>query len=350
MAHPQPAEKTIALTLPDGTVKQYAAGTTGEDVALSIGPGLAKAAIAVKVNGEQRDLDQPILQDAKFQILTLKDPEGLEIMRHTTTAQLLALAVKELYPAAKLAIGPTIEHGFYYDIDLDEKLNPDDLPKLEARMHEILKRHLPVKREMVEARGRDQIIRIARRALQGRAHPHRAGGRHDGEGKNLPLPPGRRRYGVHRPLPWPARAAFLENLAGVQADPRPPAPIGGGDAKNKQLQRIYGLSFATEKELKAHLHMLEEAEKRDHRKLGRELDLFPHQEEAVGQIFWHDKGWTLFRELENYIRRVIRTNGYQEVKTPILMDRSLWEASGPLGQVRREEHVHLGIRRPHARA
>ena len=313
----------ITLTLPDGSQREVAAGTTGEQVAASIGAGLAKAAIAMKLDGVQRDLYLPITQSATFQILTSKDAEGLDIMRHTITAQLLALAVKELWPQAKLAIGPTIEHGFYYDIDLDTTLSPDDLPKIEARMHEILKRNQPVTREMLpraeaiqlfKTRGEPYKVELIENAAEddtterGKISIYRSG-----EYVDLCR-------GPHVPHVSKIAPAFkLTRLAGA---------YWRGDSNNKMLQRIYGLAFANEKELKAHLTMLEEAEKRDHRRLGRELHLFHVQEEAVGQVFWHDKGWTLYRNLEDYIRRKIRANGYIEVKTPILVDRVLWEQSG----------------------
>ena len=329
MSAAQPAENLITLTLPDGTARSYPHGTTGEDVAASIGAGLAKAALAVKVDGVQRDLYLPLVQDAKFQILTSKDPEGIEIMRHTVTAQLLARAVKELYPTAKLAIGPTIDYGFYYDIELDQSLTPDDLPKIEAKMQEILKRGQPVIREMwnrpeaiamFESRGESYKAEIIRTAPdsdgpnteKGKVSLYRQGTDDDAF---IDLC-----FGPHVPHFSKITGAFkLTHISGA---------YWRGDAKNKMLQRIYGLAFANEKELKAHLTMLEEAEKRDHRKLGKELDLFHIQEEAVGQVFWHDKGWTLYRALENFIRGKLQANDYIEVKTPILADRILWEKSG----------------------
>ncbi len=329
MPSAQPADTMITLTLPDGSTRSVAAGTTGEDVAMSIGAGLAKAAVGMKINGVQRDLYLPIEEDAKFQILTAKDPEGLDIIRHTTTAQILALAVKELWPSAKLAIGPTIEHGFYYDIELDTPLSPDDLPKIEAKMHEIHKRGKSVRREMwkreeaikmFESRGESykaEIIRTAPDAdgpntKKGHVSLYRQG---EGDDAFIDLC-----FGPHVPNFSKIPLAFkLTKFSGA---------YWRGDAKNKMLQRIYGVGFATEKELKAYLTMIEEAEKRDHRRLGRDLDLFHIQEEAVGQVFWHDKGWTLYRQLENFIRNKLRQRNYIEVKTPILADRILWEKSG----------------------
>ena len=327
MPQPHPAQNQITLTLPDGSARQYAAGVTGEEVAASIGAGLAKAALAVKVDGVERDLTTPLMQDAQFQILTAKDAAGLDIMRHTITAQLLARAVKELYPSAKLAIGPTIEHGFYYDVELETPLTPDDLPKIEAKMREILARGQGVTREMwarneaialFESRGEPYKAELIRGAAEddtterGKISLYR-----QGEGADAFIDLCR---GPHVPHFSKITGAFkLTRMSGA---------YWRGDAKNKMLQRIYGLAFASEKELKAHLTMLEEAEKRDHRRLGRELNLFHLQEEAVGQVFWHDKGWTLYSELMHFIRRRLRANNYIEVRTPILADRVLWEKSG----------------------
>jgi threonyl-tRNA synthetase len=321
MAQAAAQPKDITLTLPDGSTRTYPAGTTGEEVAASIGAGLAKAAIAMKVDGVQRDLYLPITHDAAFQILTSKDADGLDVMRHTMTAQGLALAIKELYPQAKLAIGPTIENGFYYDVELDAPLVPEDLATIEAKMLEILKRPQSVKREMWEkqkaialfrSRGESYKAEIIEGAPDGEVALYRQG---DGEQAFIDLC-----FGPHVPHFSKITGAFkLTKISGA---------YWRGDSKNKMLQRIYGVAFANDKELKAYLTMMEEAEKRDHRRLGRELDLFHIQEEAVGQVFWHDKGWTIYRELENYIRRRLRANNYIEVKTPILADRVLWEKSG----------------------
>lgn len=327
MSHAAVQSSSINITLPDGSVRTYDAPVTGFQIAESIGPGLLKAAVAMKVDGVQRDLSQPIAQHASVALLTTKDAEGLEIMRHTTTAQVLALAVKELWPAAKLAIGPTIEHGFYYDIDLDYKITPDDLPKIEAKMKEILARGLTVQREMwkrdeaiamFEGRGESYKAELIRHAPEddtterGKISLYR-----QGEGENAFIDLCR---GPHCPSLTKISQAFkLTKLAGA---------YWRGDNRNKMLQRIYGVSFANDKELKAYLHMMEEAEKRDHRKLGRQLNLFHLQEEAQGQIFWHPHGWTVFRLIETYIREKLEREGYVEVKTPMLVDRALWEASG----------------------
>ncbi len=315
------------VTLPDGSVRSFDSPPTGFTVAESIGAGLSKAAIAMKVDGMQRDLSEPLQDGANVALLTVKDPEGLDIMRHTLTAQVLALALKELYPAATLAIGPTIEHGFYYDIDLEERIVPEDLPIIEARMKEIIARGMTVAREMWPRD--DAIALFEQRGEKYKAELIRAAAANDtteagkislyrqGEGEDAFVDLCR---GPHVPHFSKLSTAFtLTRISGA---------YWRGDSKNKMLQRIYGVAFADAKQLQAHLTMLEEAEKRDHRKLGRELGLFHFQEEAQGQVFWHDKGWTLYRLLEDYIRRAIRADGYIEVKTPMLVDRSLWEKSG----------------------
>ena len=327
MVSAAPSPHDICITLPDGSQRTYAAGTTGMQVAESIGAGLAKAAIGMKIDGIQRDIYLPIHADAQLSILTTKDAEGLDIMRHTLTAQVLALAVKELYPSAKLAIGPTIENGFYYDIDLEQKLHPEDLPTIEAKMREILERKKSVTREMwkrdeaiamFESRGESYKAELIRNAPEddtterGKISLYRQG---SGDDAFIDLC-----RGPHVPSIDKISTAFrLTKLAGA---------YWRGDSKNQMLQRIYGVSFANDKDLKAYTTMMEEAEKRDHRKLGRELDLFHIQEEAQGQVFWHDKGWTIYRLIEDYIRRKIRADGYVEVKTPVVVDRVLWEKSG----------------------
>lgn len=328
----QPAPKTITLTLPDGSARQYPAGTTGEEVALSIGAGLAKAAVGMKVDGHQRDLYLPLTEDAQFAILTAKDAEGLDIIRHTTTAQLLALAVKEIWPGAKLAIGPTIEHGFYYDIDLETPVTPDDLPKIEAKMKEIHARGLSVKREMwakekaialFQSRGEHYKAEIIQGAPDGEISLYRQG---EGDDAFIDLC-----FGPHVPHFSKIPLAFkLTKISGA---------YWRGDAKNKMLQRIYGIGFANEKELKAYITMMEEAEKRDHRKLGRELDLFHLQQEAHGSVFWHPKGYLIWRQLEAYMRRAIDDGGYREVKTPQVMDARQWEQSGHWGKYRENMFV-----------
>jgi threonyl-tRNA synthetase len=320
----------INITLPDGSIRQFEGAVSGAELAASIGAGLAKAAIAVKVNGQQQDIYTPITTDSTVQILTLKDAEGLEIMRHTTTAQILARALKELYPGSKLAIGPTIDNGFYYDIETTAKISVDDLPKIEAKMRELLKTPRTVQRVMLE---KADAIKL----FESRGEPYKAdiiiNAKEDDtteKGKiSIYLQNGA----------TPESAEFIDLCRGPHvantaqiSDAFKLTKISGaywrGNSENQQLTRIYGVSFASKKELDAYLFMIEEAEKRDHRKIGREMGLFHIQEEAVGQVFWHDKGWRLYRTLENYMRDKIRTNGYTEVKTPILVDRKLWEMSG----------------------
>lgn len=328
MAEAQQQSQAITITLPDGSTRNFTAPVTGFDIAGDIGAGLLKAAIAMKVDGVQRDLSHEITQDASIAILTTKDEEGLEIMRHTTTAQVLARAVKELWPDAKLAIGPTIDNGFYYDVALgSHQISTEDFPKIEAKMQEILKQGLAVQREMwdrdaaialFESRGESYKAELIRNAAEddttekGKISLYR-----QGEGDNAFIDLCR---GPHAPHFSKISTAFtLTKVSGA---------YWRGDSQNEQLQRIYGTSWPDKKQLADYLHQLEEAEKRDHRKLGREMDLFHMQEEAVGQVFWHDKGWRLYRTLEQYIRDKIRKNGYKEVKTPILVDRVLWEKSG----------------------
>ena len=307
----------IRITLPDGSVRTTTRGATGADIAASIGPGLAKAALAVKVDGEMKDLDWPIPHDAKVQIITRKDEEALDLIRHDT-AHLLAQAVQELYPGTQVTIGPNIEDGFFYDFARNEPFRPEDLPVIEDKMREIVKRDLPTKRTVWE---RDkavqhfldlgetykaEIIRDLPKDEEVRVYYH--GNWHDlCRGPHL-MSTGKIGLGFK-----------LTKIAGA---------YWRGDAKNAQLQRIYGTAWRDEKELAAYMHRVEEAEKRDHRKLAKEMDLFHLQEEATGQVFWHPNGWTLYRALENYVRRKITKGDYREVKTPQLMDRKLWEASG----------------------
>ncbi|PIR32806.1 MAG: threonine--tRNA ligase [Alphaproteobacteria bacterium CG11_big_fil_rev_8_21_14_0_20_44_7] len=316
----------INIILPDGSKKEFDHQPTGFELAESIGAGLAKAALAMKVNGEQRDLSEKLADDDNVAILTVKQEEGLEIMRHTTTAQVLARAVKLLWPSAKLAIGPTIDNGFYYDVELDSPhISTEDLPKIEAKMQEIMASEAKIQREiwksadaikMFEGRGENYKAEIIRDAGTDEISLYRQGeGGNEKDGAFIDLC-----RGPHVPSLKHISPAFkLTKVSGA---------YWRGDAKNKQLQRIYGVSFADKKQLDAYLHMVEEAEKRDHRKLATALDLFHIQEEATGQVFWHPKGWTLYRTLENYIRGKLSNHGYVEVKTPMLVDRVLWEKSG----------------------
>ena len=308
---------SISIRLPDGSERPFDAPPTGTDVALSIGAGLAKAALAIKVNGELRDLTRVIEQDADVEIITGKSPEALELLRHDA-AHVMAEAVQELYPDTQVTIGPAIENGFYYDFARDEPFKPEDLEKIEAKMREIVKRDEPIAREVWD---RNEAIEWFK--AQGEAYKAEIiADLPEGEtitvyrqGQFVDLC-----RGPHLPSTGKLGKAFkLMKLAGA---------YWRGDSNNAMLQRIYGTAWTNDKELKAYLTQLEEAEKRDHRRLGKQLDLVHIQDEAVGQVFWHPKGYTLFRQLEAYVREKIDARNYVEVKTPLLMDRKLWEASG----------------------
>lgn len=305
------------ITLPDGSVRSFDGPVSGGEIAAAIGPGLAKAAMAVVVDGAQWDLNRKITHDVQLSIITERDDDALEIIRHDT-AHVMAEAVQELYPDAQVTIGPAIDNGFYYDFHRSLPFTPEDLAAIEARMHEIVDRdeaivrevwtrdqaiahyqaeNEPFKIELVESLPGDETISFYR------------------QGNFLDLC-----RGPHLPSTKRIGHAFkLMTVAGA---------YWRGDSNRPQLQRIYGTAWRNEKELRQHLHMLEEAEKRDHRRLGRDLDLFHIQEEAVGSVFWHPKGWSLYRAIETYLRARLEDVGYQEVKTPQLIDRSLWEASG----------------------
>ncbi len=312
------------ITLPDGSAKHFSEPVSGFDIAASIGAGLAKAALALEVDGVQRDLSTQFNHDAQVRILTAQDAEGLDVLRHTLAAQVLARAIKDLYPQARLAIGPTIDTGFYYDVAFPEPISPEALPAIEARMREIVAEDLPVTREMWP---RDQAIEYFQRkgesykaqiiqaapAEESAVSLYRQGA--NGTDVFMDLC-----YGPHLPKIGKAGSAFrLTNLAGA---------YWRGDSNNEMLTRIYGTAWPSEKALKAHLHMLEEAEKRDHRKLGRQLDLFHSQEEAPGMAFWHPKGWILWQQVEQYMRAIYQHTGFQEVRCPNVLDVKLWKASG----------------------
>ena len=307
----------VAITLPDGSVREFDAPVTGADVAADIGPGLAKAALAILLNGEVSDLSSVIGEDARVSIITAKDAEALELIRHDT-AHVMAEAVQGLYPGTQVTIGPAIENGFYYDFARDEPFTPDDLEKIEARMAEIIELDQPFQREVWE---RDKAIdtfakmgeHYKAEIVQGIPEGEDVSIYRQGEWFDLCR-------GPHLPSTGKIGKAFkLMKLAGA---------YWRGDSRNEMLQRIYGTAWATPKQLKAHLHMLEEAEKRDHRRLGREMDLFHIQSVAAGSVFWHPKGWTLYRTLMNYMRGRQVEAGYVEVNTPQMVDRSLWEDSG----------------------
>ncbi|MEK6734297.1 MAG: threonine--tRNA ligase [Pseudomonadota bacterium] len=306
----------VAITLADNSVRQFEGEIDGFILAKSISSSLARIAIAMKVNGEGVDLSTKITKDSQVEIITSMTPEGLEIIRHDS-AHIFAQAVKELYPDAQITIGPAIEDGFYYDIARDEKFSLEDLSVIEARMHEIVKRNQSITKEIWD---RDEAVKFFKsigefykaEIIESIPIGEKISMYRQGDFIDLCR-------GPHAPSTGFKKAFKLMKLAGA---------YWRGDSRNPMLQRIYGTAWADEKQLQEYLTRLEEAERRDHRKLGKELDLFHMQDEAVGQVFWHDKGWTLYRIVENYIRDKIRKNGYIEVKTPILADRSLWEASG----------------------
>jgi threonyl-tRNA synthetase len=312
------------ITLPDGSEKAFDGPVTGFEIAASIGPGLAKAALAMVVDQEQRDLSTTITTDANVRFLTAKDEDGLDVLRHTLAAQVLARAVKDLYPDARLAIGPTIDTGFYYDVALRQPLSVDDLEEIEARMREIVKQGLPVTREMwprdraiqyFEEKGESykaEIIRDAP-AEQSEISLYRQG--ENGADVFMDLC-----YGPHLPSVAKAGQAFkLTSVAGA---------YWRGDSNNEMLTRIYGTAWPGEKELKAHLRMLEEAAKRDHRRIGKELGLFHFEDSAPGQPFWHPRGWTLSRLLTDYMREKLEHYGYIEVNTPQVLILDFWKYTG----------------------
>ncbi|MCG1042027.1 threonine--tRNA ligase [Mycetohabitans sp. B8] len=306
----------ISVRLPDGSIRQYDHPVTVAEVAASIGPGLAKAALGGKVDGELVDTSAVIQRDAAVSIVTDKDPEGLEIIRHST-AHLLAYAVKELFPQAQVTIGPVVDNGFYYDFAYHRAFTPEDLQNIEQRMHELANKDERVSRRVVS---RDEAVDYFKRI----------GERYKAEIiESIPQGEQIKLYshggftdlcrGPHVPSTGKLKVFKLMKLAGA---------YWRGDSSNEQLQRIYGTAWARKEDQDAYLHMLEEAEKRDHRKLGKQLDLFHLQEEAPGLVFWHPKGWTLWQQVEQYLRRRLGEAGYLEIKTPMIMDRSLWERSG----------------------
>ena len=304
------------VTLPDGSQRDFAQPVTVAEVAQTIGAGLARAALAGKVDGRLVDTSFVISSDAQLGIVTEKDPEGLEVIRHST-AHLMAYAVKELFPTAQVTIGPVIENGFYYDFAFERPFTLDDLAAIERRMAELARRDLPVQREVWP---RDQAVAFFKsigehyKAELIDAIPAEQAVSLYREGDFVDLC-----RGPHVPSTGRLKVFKLMKLAGA---------YWRGDHRNEQLQRIYGTAWIRKEDQDAYLHMLEEAEKRDHRKLGRQLDLFHLQDEAPGMVFWHPKGWTIWQEVEQYIRRLLGENGYCEVKTPMIMDRSLWERSG----------------------
>ena len=304
------------IRLPDGSVREFAQPVTVSEVAASIGPGLAKAALAGRVGGRLVDTSFCIEADADLAIVTDRDKDGLEVIRHST-AHLLAYAVKTLFPEAQVTIGPVIENGFYYDFAYKRPFAPEDLAAIEKKMSELAKKDYPVRREEMP---RDQAVAL----FKGMGEHYKAeiiasipedqaiGLYREGDFIDLCR-------GPHVPSTGKLKVFKLMKVAGA---------YWRGDSKNEMLQRIYGTAWAKKEDQEAYLHMLAEAEKRDHRKLGTQLDLFHMQEEAPGMVFWHPKGWTIWQQVEQYMRRVYQDNGYQEVRCPQILDRSLWEKSG----------------------
>ncbi len=322
------ASTTITLTLPDGSTRALPQPATGADVAAAIGPGLAKAALAIRVDGELRDLSREIESDAAVAIVTARDGEGLDLIRHDA-AHVLAEAAKELWPDIQVTIGPVIEDGFYYDFSRATPFTPDDLEAMETRMREIVDRDEPITREVwdrhdaiafFEQQGEKYKAQIIRDLPDDQVITiYRQGGFTD------------LCRGPHLPSTGRLGKAFkLMKIAGA---------YWRGDSRNEMLQRVYGTAWSSEKDLKAYLHRLQEAERRDHRRLGREMGLFHFQEEAVGSVFWHPDGWTLNCVIRGYMRRRLEAGGYREVNTPSMIDRGLWEASGHWEKFR--EHMFI---------
>ena len=317
-----------AITLPDGSVRSFDGAVTGTTIAQSIGPGLARAALVMVVNGVEMDLSREITEDCSVRFITRKDMEALELIRHDA-AHVMAEAVQALYPGTQVTIGPAIENGFYYDFYRNEPFTPDDLPAIEAKMREIIAANAPFEREVWD---REKAI----------SYFENLGERFKAELiRDLP---GDAPISVYRQGDWLdlCRGPHLPGTGAVGTAFKLQKTAGAywrGNAKNPMLSRIYGTAWRDQKELDAYLHQLEEAERRDHRKIGREMDLFHIQEEAVGSIFWHQKGWKLYRTVESYIRRRLEHNGYEEVRTPQLVDRKLWEKSGHWDKYRKNMFI-----------
>ena len=306
------------ITLPDGSQREYDHPITVMDVARDIGPGLAKATLAGKLDGQLVDASRLIDHDAELSIVTARDEEALELMRHDA-AHVMAQAVQELYPGTQVTIGPAIEDGFYYDFAREEPFTPEDLEKIEQRMQEIVKRDLPIQREVLDREEAKKVF-------------DELGEKYKVEIIDDIIPEGEE-VSIYRQGEWfdVCRGPHLPSTGKLGKGFKLMKVAGAywrGDSRNEMLQRIYGTAWRDKKELKAYLHRLEEAEKRDHRRIGKQLDLFHIQEEAPGEIFWHDRGWTLYQNIQQYMREQQRAHGYQEINTPQLVDFSLWEKSG----------------------
>jgi len=318
----------VAITLPDGSVRSYDGPVSAAEIAASIGPGLAKAAVIANVDGEEWDLTRTIETDAAVALVTRDDDKTLELIRHDCS-HVMAKAVQELYPGTQVTIGPAIEDGFYYDFARDEPFTPEDFERIEQRMHEIVDTDEAFEREVWD---RDDAVR----------HFKDIGESYKAE-LIAAIPEGEP-VTIYRTGGWKdlCRGPHLRSTGKIGHAFKLMKVAGAywrGDHRNPMLQRIYGTAWRSEKELKAYLHRLEEAERRDHRRLGRELDLFHFQEEAIGSVFWHPKGWTLYRTAEGYMRSRLDQAGYEEVKTPVLLDRVLWERSGHWEKFR--EHMFV---------
>ena len=304
------------ITLPDGSKREFEKAVTVMDVAQSIGSGLAKATLAGKVNDQLVDASRLIEHDADLQLITAKDEEGVDILRHST-AHLLAQAVKQLFPDVQVTIGPVIDNGFFYDFSFERPFTPEDLVAIEKKMQQLVSENVEIKRSVLS---RDEAVKF----FKDLGEDYKAE-----IIESIPANEDLSLYtqgdftdlcrGVHVPSTGKLKAFKLMKIAGA---------YWRGNSDNEMLQRIYGTAWADKKQLKAYLHRLEEAEKRDHRKLAKSLDLFHTQEEAPGMVFWHEKGWVIYQQIEQYIREKLRVNGYGEIKTPQLVDRSLWEKSG----------------------
>ena len=309
----------MKITLPDNSLRELPEGSSGYDLAKDIGPGLAKSAVAVTINGIQKDLHDVIEGDVSASIITIDSDEGIEIMRHTLTAQVLARAVKNIYPNSKLAIGPTIEDGFYYDVETEEALSIDDLKKIEDEMIKIVKTKSSITKKLVS---KEEALKI----FKSQKETYKESIIDESE----QISDFQLYYQDDEMFVDLCRGPHLPSLSFVGAFKL--TKVSGaywkGDSKNKMLTRIYGTAWKNEKELNKYLTTLDEAQKRDHRKLGKEMNLFHFQDEAPGMVFWHPNGWTIYRNLRNFVRKRLQDNDYIEVNTPQVIDRKLWEASG----------------------
>ena len=309
----------MKITLPDNSSRELPEGSSGYDLAKDIGPGLAKSAVAVSVDGVQRDLHDVIEGDASVSIITIDSDEGIEIMRHTLTAQVLARAIKNLYPKSKLAIGPTIDDGFYYDVESEKSISSDDLSKIEDEMKKIIKTKSSITKKLVS---KSEALKVFK---ENKESYKEIIVNESKQKDNFQL-----YYQDDKKFVDLCRGPHLPNLEFIGSFKL--TKVSGaywkGDSANAMLTRIYGTAFNNEKDLQSHLDNLEEALKRDHRKLGKEMDLFHFQDEAPGMVFWHQNGWSIYRKLRNFIRVRLKENDYIEVNTPQVIDRKLWEASG----------------------